>query len=220
MAKLKSENWSQKKINWLNLRGFGQSKVASVTLAAPFVGYMILYHDKLQPYLGGLGGLLSENHCTPIIDFMIKLHLLYLGLLCLGIGTLIYRVCADKVIQSYASISDYVEREEPHVTARNLRSMLITIKSRRAGMEPQFLERANWLDRKKMDLTEASHVFKDADPNIGKDVLRSYYNVLSRHSSRHWVYVVAGFYVVGFLLLAIPGFAFTLRVLCVLISAY
>ena len=143
MTKFEPDDWKRRHINWFALRGFGKSKTASFTIAAPFVGYVILYHEMLSPYLGGLGGLLQSElagqSCGPWISFITKLHLVYLGLLCLGIGTIIYRVCANQIIQSFSSISDYVDREERHITARNLRSMFVTVQSRRPGIAPQFL---------------------------------------------------------------------------------
>tara|TARA_R110002072_G_scaffold84937_8_gene192362 strand:- start:11308 stop:11520 length:213 start_codon:yes stop_codon:yes gene_type:complete len=53
------------------------------------------------------------------------------------------------------------------------------------------------------------------DGQLKIDVLRSYYNAQNRHSSRAAVYTTLFFYGLGFLLLAIPGVAFTSRVLCV-----
>lgn len=221
MTKFKPDDWWRKNVNWFTLRIFGQSKVASFTIAAPFIGYVILYHDMLRPYLGGLGGLLQSQYegesCGPWIDFIDKLHLVYLGLLCLGIGTIVYRVFADHVIQSFANISDYVEREQEHITARNLRSMFATIRSRRTGMKNQFLDRAPWLDRE-VNLKVASDTYaRNDDPNVAKDVLRSYYTVLDRYSSRFWAYLAMIAYGIGFLLLAIPGLFFTGRVLCTLL---
>lgn len=222
MTEYQPDGWRRKNVNWFTLRIFGQSKVASFTIAAPFVGYVILYHDMLRPYLGGLGGLLQREHagesCGPWIAFIDKLHFVYLGLLCLGVGTIVYRFFANQVIQSFANISDYVEREEQHITARNLRSMFETIRSRRTGMKNQFLDRAPWLEREKVSLKVASDTYaRNGDPNVAKDVLRSYYNVLNRYSSRFLVYLATVAYCIGFLLLSIPGLFFTGRVLCTLL---
>ena len=213
------DTWVRKNFNWLTLRGFGKSRIASITIAAPFIGYVILYHSKVEPYLGGLGGLLqaeiSNSSCGPWITFVAKLHLTYLGLLLLGVGTIVFRVCADQVIQTYAGISDYLEREEQHITARNLRAMFAIVRQQRPQLAEQLIERASWLDRENVNLKTASNQFaRNSDTGVTKDLLRSYYNVLNRYTRRVWVYTATIAYAIGFSLLAIPGLFFTGRVLC------
>jgi hypothetical protein len=70
------------------------------------------------------------------------------------------------------------------------------------------------LDRQKSLKTASDALKKDGDNQIKIDVLRSFYNVQDRHNKRGIVYAVFGLYVVGFVLLSLPGFTFTARVLC------
>ncbi len=216
------DHWYRRIFNWHLLRGFGQSKVGAVSIATPFVGYAILYHDKLQPYLGGLGGSLGLNSssqcCGPWIDFIDRLHLLYLGALCLGLGTITFKIFADKAIKSFDNISEYVEKQSISLTARNLRSMVVTIRSKRQHIAEQLISRAAWLDREQHSLKKASESFAgQKDNTLCYDVLRSYYNVKDRYSARGWLYFTTLLYGLGFTLLAIPGVFFTFRVLCTMI---
>lgn len=215
------DTWFQKVVNWHALRGFGQSKIASLSIATPFVGYLILYHEALRPFMGGLGGLIgsgSHEQCGPWISFIGRLNCIYFGALSLGIGTIIYRVFAHPVIKRFDDISDYVERQISTVTARNLRSMFVTIMSRRSGVARQLLRRAEWLDRSKVDFKVASDAFSTRnDRSLSVDVLRSYYNVRDRYEFRPLATMTAILYLIGFGLLAIPGLFFTARVGCVIV---
>jgi hypothetical protein len=215
----KPEAWRFRTLNWHLLRGFGQSLPAGITMSTPFIGYVILYHEKIKDLLGGLGGLLDEQalpgQCVPWFDFSMRLNLVYFSLLLLGIGTIVYRIFAPDPVKSARNVSDYVRQAADNVTARNLRSMFVTIKSRRPEVAASFDQLAPWLARTK-SLKTASDALKNLDDGQLKiDVLRSYYNAQNRHSSRGAVYVTLFFYMLGFLLLAIPGVAFTSRVLCV-----
>ncbi|TAZ19673.1 hypothetical protein ELH77_13340 [Rhizobium ruizarguesonis] len=185
------------------------------------MGYIVLYHSSFSAYFGGLGDLIDarpqSNTCKAWLTFEQKINLLYLGLLALGWGSILFRVLAPAVVKRSAGISDYVDQELPRATARNMRSMFVTITSRRPSLHDDFVERAPWLDRARVSLKIAADNLQQAkDDQLQIDVLSSYYNVLSRHTGRLWVYLTVFLYFLGFLLLAIPGVATTLRVFCVM----
>jgi hypothetical protein len=206
-------------LNWHLLRGFGQSVPAAITMSMPFVGYMIVYHSQIEELLGGLGGSLDlqgqSGRCVSSIGFSMRLNLVYLGLLLLGVGTILYKAFAPKIVKNTRDINDYVVGVIDNVSARNLRSMFATIRSCRPQVAATFLQRAPWLDRGKSLKTASDALKKEDDNQIKIDVLRSYYSVQDRYNFRVAVYIVLGLYLVGFLLLAIPSFFFTGRVLCV-----
>lgn len=82
-----------------------------------------------------MGGLLEEQaqlgQCLPRFDFSMRLNLVYCGLLLLGIGTIAYRIFAPEAVKGSRSIAYYVLQSADNVTALNLRSMYVTVKSRR-----------------------------------------------------------------------------------------
>ncbi|WP_292400775.1 hypothetical protein [Mesorhizobium sp.] len=192
-------------------------------MAAPFIGYAILYHSTVERYLGGLGGLLSlqtdVGSCAPWLTMWQKLNLTYLALVLLGVGSIVFRTLAPKTIKIYGNISHYVERELPRVTARNLRSLFVTVSARRPHLRGDFLERAAWLARDKASLKSASDSLQQAkDDQLAIDVLRSYYNVMNRYTLRLAVYLTIALYALGFILLSAAGLDLTRRVLCVMIK--
>lgn len=217
--KWQPEAWHFRTINWHLLRGFGQSVPAAISMLTPFIGYIVLYHTKIETYLGGMGGLIdaqtTSDQCVSWMDFSMRLNLVYCGLLLLGIGTIAYRIFAPEAVKESRNISKYVLNSIDNISARNLRSMYTTIKSRRAEIASSFLESAPWLDRTKSLKSATDGLRKDESGQLKIDVLRSYYNVQDRHTNRPVVYAVLTMFAFGFLLLAIPGIAFTSRVLCV-----
>jgi hypothetical protein len=216
----KPEGWWQKTVNWHLLRGFGQSVPATLSMSTPFVGYMVLYHTEIGNYLGGMGGLLetqvNQDVCGPWMAFSTRLNLLYLGLLCLGVGTIAFRFFAPVVVKNSRDIKDYVTSTIDNVSARNLRSMYTTINYRRPSAAKGLIDRAPWLDRSKSLKTAADALRKDEDGQLKMDILSSHYSALDRNTARKAVYFVLGSFLLGFTLLAIPGLTFTFRVLCVI----
>ena len=219
-AKIAPDSVWHERINWLNLKGFGKTSAASLTMATPFVGYLILYHEAARDLMGGLGDYLTQSTgevCTPWLTFDTRLNLLYFGLLLLGIGTILYRAFAHGEIKANDSVSMYLDRNADHMTARNLRSMFVTIQSRHKSMASRLVTRGEWLDRKQVpSLSQAVRESQEAhaDPDLRADVMRSYFNVLDRYSHRGWAWATAALYLAGFALLGIPGLLFTARVLC------
>ncbi|MCW2305494.1 hypothetical protein M2324_003920 [Rhodovulum sulfidophilum] len=179
---------------------------------------MILYHSQIEEYLGGLGGLLNQQAqpgtCAPWFEFSMRLNIVYIGLLFLGFGTILYRAFAPGVIKGAKGINEYVVETIENVSARNLRSMYVTIKSKRPQVASSFGRRAPWLSRDKSLKTASDALKKDDDNQIKIDILRSFYNVQNRHTLRGIVYMVLVFYAAGFVLLSLPGLTFTGRVLC------
>lgn len=216
---VRKEGWWRRNINWHLMRAFGQSAPATLTIAAPFIGYAILYHESIEVWLGGLGGFLDAQsvggQCKQVISFAGRLNYLYCGILVLGMGTLFFRFFAPSEVKASKSISDYVNQNIDLVTAMNLRSMFLTISSRRSCEVDLLLLRAPWLEDGVSLVTASDALKQDGTGSIKIDVLHSYFRALDRDTSRWALYVVGVSFLIGFSLLAIPSFFFTLRVLCV-----
>ena len=212
------ETWWNRSFNWGLLRGFGQSAPATLSMTAPFIGYAILYHAEIMNWLGGLGGFLDDQNrqqtCQQFFSFSMRLNFLYCGIFVLGIGTIFYRIFVPDEVRWSRTVSVYVVQNVDIVTAENLRFMFVTIKSRMPEAVGSFLERAPWLEDKKSFKTASDALKRDVSNHIKIDVLQSYYNSLDRHTSRRAVYWVTSLFLIGFVLLSVPGFSFSIRVLC------
>lgn len=218
-SKYQPDDWFKRTFSWELVSGFGRSSFATASIATPFIGYLIIYHSKFDQYIfnGGMqgNGLNQTSVCQPLMSGTEKLNFLYLGLTFIGFGSIVFRIFAPPLMKSFPNISEYVERELLRVTARNLRSMFVTIRARRRGVTNDFVERAPWLKRDNCTLKIASDQFRQLkDDQIQIDILRSFYNVNNRHTARFSVYLTAFLYLFGFILLAIPSVASTVHVVC------
>ena len=209
--------------NWEAVSVFGRSKVATGTMAAPFIGYIILYHSSIEQYLGGFGGLVgmhtAPGACSAWLSGWQKLNFTYVALVILGVGSILFRLTAPKVIKLYGNVYDYLDREIPRATAGSLR----TIYSRSLVHHPDkaeaLLKRAAWLDSTQASLKTASDTLQAGrDDQLKIDILTCYYDVLDRHTMRPAVYATTVLYGVGFALLSLPGLDLTRRVVCVMLN--
>lgn len=61
------DDFCHRTCNWETVSGFGRSGVATATMAAPFIGYAILYHSTVERYLGGARWLAQlTNGCREL----------------------------------------------------------------------------------------------------------------------------------------------------------
>lgn len=210
----------QKNCDWLLLRGFGASKLASVTVLMPFIGYAILYNAQVEEWLGGLGGLLdaqiSGEACPAYFTFYERLNLFYCGLLSLGLSAIIFKIFAPKELKHYTGVDEFIDSVRPNLTARKIRSMYRTIKSRRPVIGASLNERAIWLENS-VSISKASIEFtKNENEDLVLDLLRSFHQVQNRSNQRFAVLSCFLLFTVGTIILSLPAGAFSLRVLCVI----
>lgn len=217
-------------LDWSNVRGFGQSSIASLTIAMPFVGYIILYQNDFFQYFSGLGGVVTlqevevmglskeDEKSTEIISLFAKLNFIYLGSLFLGVGSILYRIFAPKTIKEFSSISNFIDVELDRASARKLRVMYVAIKSNNERAAKGLISIAPWLDRSKFRLKQATAEFSGmADNQLANDIFSSFYTVQERKTARFAMYLTVWSYGLGFGLLAVPSSVFTYRVVKVII---
>ncbi|MFG5380847.1 hypothetical protein [Yoonia sp. R2-816] len=216
------ETFLQENVNWMLLRGFGASKVASVSVLMPFVGYIILYNSELQNLFGDFGGLLSKqpaaSSCPQYISSFQRLNLLYCGLFALGTSALVFRSAAPRELKLYSDSNDFIDRERSNLSARRVRSMYRTVNFRRNRIGEELCNRANWLTAD-VPITKASIEFaNNKNEDVVLDLMRTFFQAQDRHFRRWAVFLCFFLLVIGAVLLAIPSGAFTIRVLCTVLS--
>lgn len=219
--KYNPDSFVQKTFNWEGLRGFGESKIAALSMAGPFIGYAIIYNEAVHNFLNEVFNetLLASTPgtCEGWFSIIQRLNLLYIGIFLIGSGSILFRCFCPNLVRTHGNIFLYLENESQHVTARNLRSMFVTIRARRRSVSDQLLARAPWLDRG-TDAGRAQESFEASGIPIRTDVMRSFYNVRSRYEKRFLVYVIYALYGAGFFLFGLPGLSFTYRVFCTIFS--
>jgi hypothetical protein len=212
------ESFLQENINWALLRGFGATRLATVTAMMPFIGYVILYNSQLSGLLGGFGGLLDQQEsvcqCGSILSFETRLNLVYLGLFSVGVSALLFKAAAPRELKLYRDVNQFIDQERGNLTARRVRSMYRTVSFRRKRIGTELVARANWLGAD-VSIEKASVEFAgNKNEDVILDLMRIFFQAQDRHFRRLAAIVCFVFFVIGTLLLAVPSATFTFRVMC------
>ncbi|WP_141138300.1 hypothetical protein [Boseongicola aestuarii] len=78
-----------------------------LTIVAPFVAFIILHNEPLQPVLE-----LSDNrHSNPVIDYLAlaRFDIFYLGLIIIGLGVGLFSLFSPKQVTGYRSYDAFLE---------------------------------------------------------------------------------------------------------------
>ncbi|WP_126137176.1 hypothetical protein [Tritonibacter mobilis] len=223
-VKGKGETFCQESINWALLRGFGATRLATVTAMMPFVGYAILYNSQLSHLLGGFGGLLdqqvSAQKCGQFLSFETRLNLVYVGLFTIGVSALVFKAAAPRELKLYRDVNEFIDQERANLTARRVRSMYRTVSGRRPRVGQEILNRASWLNSD-VPISKASTEFAgNKNEDVVLDLMRSFFQTQDRHYRRMAALFCFVFFIIGTLHLAVPSATFTFRVMCAIYQSY
>ncbi|RUW62773.1 hypothetical protein [Mesorhizobium sp. M7A.F.Ca.US.008.03.1.1] len=114
-------------IRWSFIANFGQSPAVRLTILVPFIGYLIIFNQSLQSYVGlvfdkieyvSIPQSSSGAHAT------LRFYNLYFGLLFLGIGSFLYTIFAPRQIKQHPLVADYVRYMDSIATENLTRASL------------------------------------------------------------------------------------------------
>lgn len=199
---------------WTGLRGLGNSAAVKATVFIPVIGYLILFNDAMRGAIAdsrldlgcGSGGQLR------MLDTEVRLYILYYGMTCLAIGSLLFRACPP-IVRDNATDAEYVLRIQGLYSDQRIPSFLDELhalyqwlKSHRhyvpAG-ETELLAKALMEVKDKSVAEIRSHHLPD--------LLTSYFSI-ENHLKPRWRIATALFFCLGFGLLAVPALDMFLRV--------
>ena len=98
-------------LRWTKLAKVGGSPIVKFTIFVPFFGYLVLYNE----FAGGLYcdlevflGLTTE--CVPE-DSLYRIHVLFLGLLSLSVGSLVFFLACPEQVKEHGNRIDFLVSE-------------------------------------------------------------------------------------------------------------
>lgn len=104
---------------WQTLRSVGSSKIVSLTIAVPFIGYLIIFNDyfidhaqiarQLVTFQGSDN---AANHDVQREISLSNLYFLYFGLVLLGIASIGFALFCPSEIKISSSINDFIRNSE------------------------------------------------------------------------------------------------------------
>lgn len=118
--------------SWVELRRLGESNAVKLTALAPVLGSLVLMNDEVDALLRStLLDFRLDLSPKPMLGFVTipRLHMIYLGLSLLGVGSIGFGLFCPDIIKRYASAADWLEREDRFLTGGRLRGEFISMVS-------------------------------------------------------------------------------------------
>lgn len=113
---------------WSNLARLASGNLPKLTIVAPFIAFIILHNEPLQPVLE-----LSESrHSNQVVEFfaLARFDIFYLGLIIIGAAVGIFTVFCPRQITGYGSYEDFVQIKERTKTSNGVAgSLRLTLES-------------------------------------------------------------------------------------------
>lgn len=209
-----------RRMNWSTLRTVGNSRLVSLTIFIPIIGYLVILSDNFISYLRPAEEFLGVT--TSGLTLIEKLKLVYLGLVFLSFGQAIFWIRCPKLIKNYGSFLEYIEREKrhivgsdkEHVNAHNreqfLRSCVLEMEILYEGQDTEEISFYKEI-AESLQNNENKHQYVNHGRKL-EDLMETRYEA---HDSmyRKPLYACMILYSIGFLLLFIPAFETFTRVL-------
>lgn len=114
-------------IRWSLIANFGQSPAVRLTILVPFIGYLIIFNENLQSYIGLVFDKIeyvSIPQSSSGVHATLRFYNLYFGLLFLGIGSFLYTIFAPRQIKQHPLVADYVKYMDSIATENLTRASL------------------------------------------------------------------------------------------------
>jgi hypothetical protein len=197
-------------VSWGLLRSIGNSRAAKLTILIPLVGYIVLLNDTIISHLE-----LSEKiFGAPTGATLTKLLLIYCGLVCVAVASVIFATRCPLELKKYASSEDYIAGEEDYLSERK---MAIIEKRLETGDNIARADQGGYRAMSRAEPTPQTPAeIKDKYARLYRIELNLYYEMLDR--SRLWARWTAGtLYAIGIILLLIPAVMVFYKVMTVLI---
>jgi hypothetical protein len=195
--------------------------MVSLTILAPFIGYLIIFNHYIIDFLRISSEIFSNiGDVNALSSGISRMRQLYIGLVLIGIASILFKACCPAPISRHRDLYDYVESELKVVTAdrflalqdrlRKLRSWgrveweekidailgLVLQKYRVNLAQQQLLVWEGWINENRLTLTSALTISYELE-NEARAIAR---------------WFVAVFYITGFLCLAWSSLIIFVRV--------
>lgn len=205
---------------WENIRKIGQSKLLSLTIFIPILGYMILFNEHVVHIFELSKDLFydfatstkrisdQQNHVSE--GNRTRLFYFYFGFTFLGLGSLLYQIFCPSLIKDYGSDRIFIREEVSLMTEKRFRLVLSFLDQ---NGETSPIEIDDLLERH-----EASKKTSTLDVKQKEEAAAATDLMLMQWQSENWslpIIRMAVFilYSLGFLVLAIPSIKIFLKVL-------
>lgn len=214
---------------WSILRLIGRSRLAQATIFIPIVGYFVLFNEQITKYLRLLPTLAEAPR--EIDEYTLgRLLCLYIGLFCIGIGSILFQMCSPREIADNKNEHEFSTGELDLMTSYRFYSMRNALPALQhcgtAGMRPEIarlleIQLSDTVGHQGMELGDlrgrglAWQDWQNRNRNDLISVCEITYKLLD-YSKWFWRTAITLFYVVGFVFLLYPSAQVFFRALVLL----
>lgn len=103
-------------MQWGIAKTLSASRLSRLTMAIPFVGWLILYNKEILE-------IVNINHDGALIAVTWRIHLFYNGMFFIGAGTLLYTIFCPEEISDYAGYPDFARTTKEFITPSRCREL-------------------------------------------------------------------------------------------------
>jgi hypothetical protein len=98
-------------LTWASLRGVGNARIVQLSAIFPLVGYLILFNDEVSKFLSMAA--LDHAPKNSLIDLFwpYKLYFVYFGLMCTGLASTLYQIRCPHLIKKHGDAADYIRMD-------------------------------------------------------------------------------------------------------------
>lgn len=125
---------------WSIIRTIGHSRIAKATILIPIVGYFVIFNEQLTHYLN-LIPTLSNKPADPTLDTLnlTRLICLYIGLFCIGIGSIIFIFACPEQIADHDNEHHFITKQIDIMTPLRFGSIQQNLRQLRSFASPNLL---------------------------------------------------------------------------------
>lgn len=107
---------------WSNLARLASGNLPKLTIAAPFIAFIIFHNEPLQPFLS----LSEERHSSPTVELLsrARFDIFYLGLVIVGSGVALFTLFCPRQITAYRGYEDFISSKEATKTTNGVAGSL------------------------------------------------------------------------------------------------
>ncbi len=202
-------------IPWTRLRDVGNLTAVKLTVLIPAIGYLILFNEKAMEYLAltpELGG------TREVGSVSVRLLLIYFGLCGLAAGATLYSIFCPEIIKRYSSPSNYVASTRESLGTTGYVIAAATVEKFDPAEHENMEVLMGWTDTPASHPDHRPHGWT-LSPSEQKEILTFAYTALN-DSGANARMATAGFFAIGFFVLAIPSLEVFIRCFGLLVKAF
>ncbi|HUI12586.1 MAG TPA: hypothetical protein VL048_03845 [Xanthobacteraceae bacterium] len=207
-------HFSERRIHplWHQLRAFGNSTAAKLTILIPLVGYLILLNDRVVEFLA-----LSERIFgqAATAGSTAKLLAIYIGLVCVALASSIYALCCPLEVKKYASTEEYIAGEEPFMSERGEGMLEARLRHGDEIARTSLRDYQQWNNSRPS--VDSDEEIRRRGQRFFRIEMQLFYEMQDRSNPiARWVTAIL--YLIGFAALLFPSISVFVRVIQVLIK--